>query len=106
MHKRTFPEYVASSPFFFLSTFYFVPTSRAKVNSVEVVFNDHLVKGVTAKGKRAGSRVLRRIVPLVDKEVEPQSAPLALPGMEGAKDEAKDEAPPAAGDGSDKQGEV
>ncbi|MDP2106579.1 MAG: DNA topoisomerase IV subunit A, partial [Desulfobulbaceae bacterium] len=68
---------------------YFVPTARAKVNSFEVVFNDYLVKGVSAKGKRAGSRVLRRIVPLVDKEVEKESVPLSLPGMgEGANQDS------------------
>ncbi len=67
---------------------YFVPTARAKANSMEVVFNDYLVKGVAAKGKRAGSRVLRRIVPLVDKEVDRENAPLALPGMEESKEGA------------------
>ncbi|MDD5760120.1 MAG: DNA topoisomerase IV subunit A [Desulfobulbaceae bacterium] len=65
---------------------YFVPTARAKVNSFEVIFNDYLVKGVAAKGKRAGNRVLRRIVPLVDKEVEKDTAPQALPGMEESKE--------------------
>jgi len=65
---------------------YFVPSARAKVNSFEVVFNDYLVKGVAAIGKRAGNRVLRRIVPLVDKEVEKDNSPLALPGMEETKE--------------------
>ena len=63
---------------------YFVPTARAKVNSMEVIFNDYLVKGVAAKGKRAGGRVLRRIVPLVDKEVDKESMPLSLPGMDSS----------------------
>ena len=65
---------------------YFVPSARSKVNSFEVIFNDYLVKGVAAIGKRAGNRVLRRIVPLVDKEVEKESAPQSLPGMEEVKD--------------------
>jgi topoisomerase-4 subunit A len=81
---------------------YFVPTARAKVNSVEVVFSDYLVKGVTAIGKRAGNRVLRRIVPLVDKEVDKESAPLALPGMEEAK--AAPVAPTPGEKGGDKPG--
>ncbi len=65
---------------------YFVPSARSKINSFEVIFNDYLVKGVAAIGKRAGNRVLRRIVPLVDKEVEKESAPQPLPGMEEVKD--------------------
>ena len=61
---------------------YFVPTARAKVNSQEVIFKDYLVKGPSAIGKRAGNRSVRRIVPLVDKEGEQESAPQSLPGME------------------------
>ncbi len=60
---------------------YFAPSARSKVNSCEVPFKDYLVKGVTAKGRRLGSRVLRRIVPLVDREEETGTAPLPLPGM-------------------------
>lgn len=60
---------------------YFVPSQRARVNSIEVIFNEYLVKGAVAKGKRCGSRVVRRIVPLADKEVAPLSQPQALPGM-------------------------
>ena len=61
---------------------YFVPSKRARTNSIEVIFNDYLIKGASAKGKRCGNRVVRRIVPLVDKEVIPENEPLSLPGME------------------------
>jgi len=60
---------------------YFVPAPRARVNSVEIIFNDYLIKGVAAKGKRCGTRVVRRIVPLVDKEITGESLPQPLPGM-------------------------
>lgn len=69
---------------------YFVPAPRARLNSVEVVFNSYLIKGVAAKGKRCGSRVVRRIVPLVDKEVESKSSPQALPGMNEKATREKD----------------
>jgi len=48
---------------------YFVPTKRASVNSHEVIFNDYLIKGAAAKGKRLGKRSLRRIIPLADKAI-------------------------------------
>jgi topoisomerase-4 subunit A len=61
---------------------YFVPSHRAKVGSVEIIFNEYLVKGAPAIGKRLGNRGLRRIVPLVDKEVEPTENPQpTLPGL-------------------------
>nr|MBF0222621.1 DNA topoisomerase IV subunit A [Desulfobulbaceae bacterium] len=60
---------------------YFVQAPRARLNSVEVIFNDYLIKGVAAKGKRCGNRVVRRIVPLVDKEIDNESSPQPLPGM-------------------------
>jgi len=68
---------------------YFVPAKRAKVNSIELIFNDFLVKGAGAKGKRIGTRTLRRIVPLADKAVGvEEEAQSMLPGIgEMEKDE-------------------
>jgi len=65
---------------------YFVPAKRAKINSVEVIFNEFLIKGVIARGKRIGTRTLRRIVPLADKAVgvEEETQGL-LPGIEAAE---------------------
>jgi len=59
---------------------YFVPSKRARTNSMEVVFNDYLIKGPAAKGRRAATRVVRRIVPLADREVVQEQQP-ALPGL-------------------------
>lgn len=69
---------------------YFVPAKRAKVNSIELIFNDFLVKGAGAKGKRIGTRTLRRIVPLADKAVGvEEEAQSMLPGI-GETEKAED----------------
>jgi topoisomerase-4 subunit A len=71
---------------------YFVPAKRASVNSVEVIFNEFLVKGAAAKGKRVGTRGLRRIIPLADKPVcLEEEAQGMLPGIEcdGAAEDEK-----------------
>ncbi len=62
---------------------YFVPSKRSKVNSVEVIFNEYLIKGVFAKGKRVGTRTMRRIIPLADKAVGiDEDSQGMLPGLE------------------------
>ncbi len=62
---------------------YFVPAKRASISSIEVVFNDYLIKGSAAKGKRVGNRSLRRIIPLADKPIcVEEEAQGMLPGIE------------------------
>jgi hypothetical protein len=58
------------------------------MNSVEVIFNDYLIKGTVAKGKRVATRGVRRIVPLVDKEVFADDDP--QPSLPGLKDKPDD----------------
>ncbi len=61
---------------------YFVPGKRARVNSLEIIFNNYLIKGVSAKGRKIGSRALRRLVPLADKPVAVEEGPNdLLPGI-------------------------
>ncbi|MFW8601438.1 DNA topoisomerase IV subunit A [Desulfobacterota bacterium M19] len=61
---------------------YFVPGKRARVNSLEIIFNNYLIKGVSAKGRRIGSRALRRLVPLADRPVVVEEGPNdLLPGI-------------------------
>jgi topoisomerase-4 subunit A len=67
---------------------YLIPSKRAKMNSVEVIFNDYLIKGTVAKGKRVATRGVRRIVPLVDKEVFADDNP--QPSLPGLKDKPDD----------------
>ncbi|VAW41023.1 Topoisomerase IV subunit A [hydrothermal vent metagenome] len=70
---------------------YFVPGKRAKVNSLEIIFNDYLIKGVSAKGRKIGSRALRRLVPLADKPVAVEEGPNdLLPGIADSPIEEKE----------------
>lgn len=62
---------------------YLVASSRARTNSTEIIFNEYLIKGPSAKGKRIATRGVRRIVLLVDKNVAVEEPPQhILPGME------------------------
>lgn len=58
-----------------------VPSLRAKTNTVEISFDDYLIKNVAAKGKRVANRAIRRIVPKEDKGDSPQQQNLPLPGL-------------------------
>jgi topoisomerase-4 subunit A len=55
------------------------PSSRARSNSMEVAFDDFLIKNVAAKGKRLSNRVVRKIVPLADETSLPEKQILTLP---------------------------
>ncbi len=58
-----------------------MPSPRAKSNIIEVDFNDYLMKGPGAKGKRVSNRVVRRVVEATGKEKLPQKANMTLPGL-------------------------
>lgn len=64
-----------------------VPAPRAKSNVIEIYFDDYLVKGPTAKGKRVSTRVVRRVVDTTGKKQREKKENMALPGMETAKDD-------------------
>ncbi len=55
----------------------FVATSRSKVNSQRLEFDEYLVKGGTAIGKRLSTRTVRRISELTVKVAGPQEEPEA-----------------------------
>ena len=57
-----------------------VPSRRAKTNVIEVDFNDYLLKGPSAKGKRISTRVVRRVVESTERVLKERSN-MALPGM-------------------------
>ncbi len=62
-----------------------VPSPRAKSNIVEIDFEEHLIKGATAKGKRVSNRVVRRVVEATGIENrDDKSKNLTLPGLEGS----------------------
>ncbi len=54
---------------------YFAPSRRARSNLMDIAFDDFLIKGVAARGKRLGARVVRRVV---------AAAPPVAPGPEAA----------------------
>ena len=60
-----------------------VPSSRAKSNVVEIDFNEYLIKGTTAKGKRVSNRAVRRVVEATGMEKsETRNKNLSLPGIQ------------------------
>ena len=52
----------------------FIPTARAKVNSQRLEFDEYLIKGEAAIGKRLSTRTVRRISELTAKVSEQQDA--------------------------------
>lgn len=55
------------------------PSSRARTNSMEVAFDDFLIKNVAAKGKRLSNRVVRKVVPATGENRPPEKQLLSLP---------------------------
>lgn len=58
-----------------------VPSRRAKSNVVEIDFNQYLIKGPGAKGKRVSPRVARRVVESTDRVLKERAA-ASLPGID------------------------
>lgn len=66
-----------------------MPSPRAKTNIIDIDFDDYLIKGAAAKGKRLSNRVVRRIYETTEKVQEEKKKNLTLPGLD-AKDEVAD----------------
>lgn len=58
-----------------------MPSPRAKSNIIEIDFEEYLVKGATAKGKRVSNRVVRRVVETSGIEKTQLKSNLTLPGL-------------------------
>ncbi len=58
-----------------------MPSARARTNSIEIAFDDYLIKNVTAKGKRVSARVVRRVSASSGKGIVPPKKNLPLPGL-------------------------
>ncbi len=59
-----------------------IPSPRAKSNIVEIGFEEILIKGANAKGKRVSNRVVRRVVEAAGLEFKEEKARnLSLPGL-------------------------
>ncbi len=65
----------------------FVPSARARYNRIEVEFDDYLIKGAGAKGKRVGNRTVRSVANLTGK---PRREPQSLPNLPGFAPSSQD----------------
>ncbi len=59
-----------------------MPSSRARTNSLEIAFDDYLIKNASAKGKRVSNRVVRRVSRSNGITPEPVKHNLPLPGLD------------------------
>lgn len=58
-----------------------MPSSRARTNSIDIIFDEYLIKGASAKGKRISNRVVRRVVSSTGPRILPVKQNLPLPGL-------------------------
>jgi len=58
-----------------------MPSSRARTNILDIIFDEYLIKGASAKGKRVSNRVVRRVVAAKEPRTEPAKHNLQLPGL-------------------------
>lgn len=58
-----------------------MPSSRARINSLEISFEDYLLKNPSAKGKRVSNRVVRRVSRSNGGSIAPPKKNLSLPGI-------------------------
>jgi len=77
-----------------------MPSARAKSNVVEICFDEYLVKGPAAKGKRVSSRTVRRVIDTTGKMQKAKKVNLTLPGLE---DIAVDPPTGKKGEGTEKE---
>ncbi len=61
-----------------------MPSPRAKSNVVEIFFDEYLVKGPAAKGKRVSPRRVRRVTDATGKKPQAKKTNLTLPGLQEA----------------------
>ncbi len=60
---------------------YFVPLARAKKHYTNILFDDFLVKGTSAIGKKLASRVVRKFVEMESATAEPAGESSVIPGL-------------------------
>lgn len=58
-----------------------MPSPRARTNVVQVSFDEYLVKGAAAKGKRVSPRVARRVIDSTEQALKEIKKNLDLPGL-------------------------
>jgi topoisomerase-4 subunit A len=75
-----------------------MPSSRAKTNSLEIAFDDYLIKNALAKGKRVSNRVIRKVSPTNGISPEQLKHNLPLPGFDLVQENTEIEVEPGTGD--------
>jgi topoisomerase-4 subunit A len=73
-HKKSFIQFLTTEPDGQIRV-YFAPSKRAKKNYADLAWNDFLLKGVSAKGKRISTRVVRRVADWTGKKTDKPQAP-------------------------------
>ncbi len=68
-----------------------MPSPRAKTNVVEIFFDEYLVKGPAAKGKRVSTRTVRRVTNSTGKQPKVKKVNLTLPGLQAPADTSEGE---------------
>jgi len=58
-----------------------MPSSRARTNILDIIFDEYLIKGASARGKRVSNRVVRRVVSAAGPRIETVKHNLPLPGF-------------------------
>ncbi len=73
-HKKSFIQFLTNNPDGLIRV-YFAPAKRAKKNYADLAWNEFLLKGVGAKGKRISPRVVRRVADWTGKKTDKPQTP-------------------------------
>ncbi|WP_092222326.1 DNA topoisomerase IV subunit A [Desulforhopalus singaporensis] len=68
-----------------------MPSSRARTNSLDIAFDDYLIKNAGAKGKRVSTRVVRRVSRSTGTSSPPTKQNMTLPGITSEQEVDQDE---------------
>ncbi len=80
-HKRSLIQMLAAGEKDIRARVSLVPSARARYNALEIEMADYLIKGVSARGKRISSRVVRRVTDITGRPRKEAPAAAALPGL-------------------------
>ena len=58
-----------------------VPSARARTNALEINFDEYLIKGEAAQGKRVSERSVRKVLDITGQEQQTTPVAPILPGM-------------------------
>jgi topoisomerase-4 subunit A len=82
-HKRSVIQLLTVGEKGFRARISLAPSARARSNSLEIDFDDYLIKGEAAQGKRISERAVRKITDITGQPRKEAPAVPVLPGLEG-----------------------